>query len=165
MKTGVIKILPLGAKSPGKGFFIRRNMKKWIDDGVIRPNEYVDICPNCGGLFNPNPTGCRKRFCSDACRLAWNHKHPHTERWKDTSRTVICPVCQKEFIATREYGNLRKYCSNFSCCVSSCCLVHKQKICTAFFGINNSFTFAAIQSCNFFAKVKLLPHYSRSRFL
>lgn len=92
-------------------FLFRRNMRKFKDD-VIRPDEYVDICPTCGGLFNPNPTGRRKRFCSDACRLAWNHKHPHTERWKDTSRTVICPVCQKEFIATREYGRLRRFCSH-----------------------------------------------------
>ncbi|MBR1438818.1 MAG: hypothetical protein IJ587_09815, partial [Synergistaceae bacterium] len=80
-------------------------------DDVIRPDEYVDICPNCGGLFNPNPTGRRKRFCSDKCRLTWNHKHPHSERWKDTSRIVICPVCMKEFVATREYKTQRKYCS------------------------------------------------------
>ena len=69
------------------------------------------ICPNCGTLFNPNPTGRRKKFCSDECRLAWNHKHPRPERWKDTSRTAICPVCNKEFVVTREYKVKRKYCS------------------------------------------------------
>lgn len=100
---------------PDVKFFIStqyETVKRKFKDDVIRPDEYVDICPTCGGLFNPNPTGRRKRFCSDACRLAWNHKHPHTERWKDTSRTVICPVCQKEFIATREYGRLRRFCSH-----------------------------------------------------
>ncbi len=85
--------------------------RKFRDDDVIRPDEYVDICPNCGTLFNPNPTGRRKKFCSDECRLAWNHKHPRPERWKDTSRTAICPVCNKEFVVTREYKVKRKYCS------------------------------------------------------
>ena len=81
------------------------------EDDVIRADEYVDICPTCGGLFPPNWVGRRKRFCSDQCRLEWNHKHPKIQNWKDTSRPVICPVCGKEFIATREYGRMRKYCS------------------------------------------------------
>ncbi|MBQ1509356.1 MAG: hypothetical protein IIZ54_00465 [Selenomonadaceae bacterium] len=131
--------------------------RKWVDD-VIRRDEYVDICPNCGGLFptnwsgrikifcsnrcrsewnrkhpnenierdltrtvickncgmpfHPNVTGRTKRFCSDRCRLAWNHKHPQKQNWKDTSRQVVCPVCGKEFIASREYGRLRKYCGH-----------------------------------------------------
>ena len=92
---------------------------------MIRPDEYVDICPNCGGLFNPNPTGRRKRFCSDKCRLTWNHKHPHLERWKDTSRIVICTVCNKEFIATREYKVPRKYCSK-SCSNKARAKKHKE---------------------------------------
>ena len=78
---------------------------------VIREDEYVDICPNCGGLFSQNARGRRKKFCSTKCRTAWNHRHPNKARWKDTSRTVICPQCGKEFTATREYGRLRKYCS------------------------------------------------------
>ena len=78
---------------------------------VIREDEYVDICPNCGGLFPPNRKGRRKRFCSDACRLSWDHRHPKKENWKDTSRKCVCPQCGKEFTATREYGRLRKYCS------------------------------------------------------
>ena len=55
--------------------------------------------------------GAKVAFCSDKCRLEWNHKHPKTQNWKDTSREVVCPVCGKEFTATREYGRLRKYCS------------------------------------------------------
>lgn len=83
-----------------------------MKDDVIRPDEYVDICPNCGGLFPPNLRGRRKRFCSDECRLSWNHKHPKIENWKNTARTVICPICGNPFIATREYGRTRKYCSH-----------------------------------------------------
>ena len=82
-----------------------------MKEEVIRPDEYVDICPNCGGLFPPNMKGRRKRFCSDECRLSWNHKHPKVRNWKNTDRVVICPACGNPFTATREYGRLRKYCS------------------------------------------------------
>ena len=79
---------------------------------IIRPDEYVDICPNCGGLFSQNERGRRKKFCSEKCRTAWNHRHPKPENWKNTSRTVVCPACGKKFMAAREYGHLRKYCSH-----------------------------------------------------
>ena len=78
---------------------------------MIREDEYVDICPNCGGLFQTNKMGRRKIFCSDACRKEWHHKHPNKKNWKDTSRKCVCPYCGKGFTATREYGRLRKYCS------------------------------------------------------
>ena len=80
-------------------------------DDVIREDEYVDICPNCGGLFSQNARGRRKKFCSEKCRTAWNHRHPNPARWKNTARVAVCPQCRKEFTATREYGHLRKYCS------------------------------------------------------
>ena len=80
-------------------------------DEVIRDDEYVDICPNCGSLFSQNARGRRKKFCSEKCRTAWNHRHPNTENWKKTSVRRICPYCGKEFVATREYGHPRKYCS------------------------------------------------------
>ena len=100
-------------KPPQEIHFGRRDdlLRRRFKDDVIRPDEYVDICPNCGRLFTPNLTGRRKRFCSDKCRLIWHHRHPHSERWKDTSRIAICPVCKKEFVATREYKTQRKYCS------------------------------------------------------
>ena len=69
------------------------------------------FCPQCGGPVKRNAIGRPKKFCSDKCRSAWNHAHPHPENWKDTSRVAVCPYCGKEFIATREYGRLRKYCS------------------------------------------------------
>ena len=70
------------------------------------------MCPSCGKPVKHNAIGRPKRFCSEHCRSAWNHRHSHPENWKDTSRNVVCPVCGKEFIATREYGTLRKYCSH-----------------------------------------------------
>ena len=90
--------------------FEGRSCSLWEE--VIRDDEYVDICPNCTGLFSQNAKGRRKRFCSDKCRAEWNHKHTKLQNWKDTSRLVVCPTCGKEFIATREYGRLRKYCSH-----------------------------------------------------
>ena len=60
---------------------------------IIREDEYVDICPNCGGLFSQNTRGRRKKFCSEKCRTAWNHRHPNPANWKDTGRKVICPQC------------------------------------------------------------------------
>lgn len=69
------------------------------------------ICPNCGGPVKSNRLGRPRKFCSEKCRSAYNHRHTHPERWKDTKREVTCPVCGKVFTATREYGHLRKYCS------------------------------------------------------
>ena len=47
----------------------------------------------------------------DACRFAWKNKHPKPENWKST-RVALCPVCGKEFLASREYKSKRKYCSH-----------------------------------------------------
>lgn len=82
-----------------------------MDEQIIRDEEYVDICPNCAGLFSQNPRGRRKKFCSERCRTAWNHRHPNKQNWKDTVRIAVCPWCSREFTAEREYGHLRKYCS------------------------------------------------------
>lgn len=78
-------------------------------------NEYLDavamgFCPQCGNAVSQNPKGRRKKFCSEACRYAWKNKHPKPENWKST-RSAVCPVCGKEFLASREYQRLRKYCS------------------------------------------------------
>lgn len=69
------------------------------------------FCPNCGGPVKHNPLGRPKKFCSEKCRSAYNHRHAHPENWKNTSREVVCPVCGNKFTAAREYGRLRKYCS------------------------------------------------------
>jgi endogenous inhibitor of DNA gyrase (YacG/DUF329 family) len=78
--------------------------------------EYLDsvpsgLCPECGSPVYQNPRGRHKKFCSDTCRYAWKNKHPNQANWKST-RTAICPVCGKEFMASREYKTERKYCSH-----------------------------------------------------
>ena len=76
--------------------------------------EFLDavatrFCPNCGAAITQPPRGRMKKFCSDECRFQWKNKHPKPENWK-TSRTAVCPVCGKEFMASREYTRQRKYC-------------------------------------------------------
>ena len=68
------------------------------------------VCVACGKAVYRNPRGRKKRFCSDECRFKWKNKHPQIKNWKST-RVAVCPECGKEFLATREYRVLRKYCS------------------------------------------------------
>ena len=68
------------------------------------------FCPQCGEPIIQAPTGRKKIFCSDKCRFQWKNRHLKPENWKST-RTAVCPVCGREFLASREYNRLRKYCS------------------------------------------------------
>ena len=68
------------------------------------------FCPQCGAAVEQNARGRRKKFCSDHCRMKWNHRNPRPENWTGT-RTAVCPICGKEFLAYREYKTKRKYCS------------------------------------------------------
>ena len=77
--------------------------------------EFIDpvpsgLCPECGRPVYQNPRGRHKRFCSEKCRFAWKNRHPNPANWKST-RIAVCPVCGKEFMASREYRAERKYCS------------------------------------------------------
>ena len=68
-----------------------------------------DLCPECGAELSRAHTGRHKRFCSDACRLAWWHKHPEELSHK-AKYQYVCPTCGASFSA---YGNTRrKYCSH-----------------------------------------------------
>ena len=68
------------------------------------------ICPECGEMFPQNQKGRPKRFCSEKCRTRFHHANPNPGNWKST-RIAECPVCGKEFLASREYAAKRKYCS------------------------------------------------------
>ena len=69
------------------------------------------FCPNCGVAVVQNGKGRPRIFCSEPCRYAWKNRNPRPENWKST-RTAICPECGKPFLASREYGRVRKYCSH-----------------------------------------------------
>ena len=68
------------------------------------------VCPTCGKVFETVGRGRPKRFCSKKCRLTYHHRHPDPSNWAST-RIAICPLCGREFTATREYTKTRKYCS------------------------------------------------------
>ena len=71
---------------------------------------YVRVCPACGEVFETTGRGRPKRFCSDKCRTYYHHKYPNIANWKST-RIAICPVCGREFQASRKYIRRPKYCS------------------------------------------------------
>ncbi len=70
----------------------------------------VRRCKGCGEVFETRGRGRPKKFCSEKCRLAYMHKHEHPENWKST-RIAVCPICGTSFMASKEYGRKRKYCS------------------------------------------------------
>ena len=80
--------------------------EKEFENAVVK-----GFCPECGKAVYQNLRGRRKKFCTDSCRFAWKNKHPKPENWKST-RMAVCPVCGKEFLASREYKSKRKYCSH-----------------------------------------------------
>ena len=82
----------------------------WLLEEEFKDSLASGVCPNCGNPVYQNPRGRRKKFCSEACRFEWKNRHPKPENWS-SSRLAVCPVCGKEFIASREYGKKRKYCS------------------------------------------------------
>ena len=81
------------------------------------------VCPTCGKVFEALGRGRPKRFCSKACRLKYHHKNPDPSNWEST-RVALCPVCGKGFIASREYGRTRKYCSR-ACANKARALIRK----------------------------------------
>ena len=67
-------------------------------------------CQYCGGQFeySRGSGGQRRKYCSDACRLAYWREHRHLIQHKAVRR-VACQHCGKEF---EDCGNRpRKYCS------------------------------------------------------
>ena len=93
-----------------------------LSKGTVRSyiHRHPDIpntkaCKNCGKPLR-QPKGRReKKFCSDACRMAWWNSHQ-----ENVNRTayyqLICHHCGKEF---EIYGNKnRKYCCR-ACYIAS----------------------------------------------
>ena len=100
METGAIGTVQRGGAAVGAN-----TEAEMLEDMAKR------FCPNCGAAVTPNSKGRPRIFCSESCRYAWKNRNPHPEKWKST-RTAICPECGKPFLASREYGRVRKYCSH-----------------------------------------------------
>ncbi len=70
--------------------------------------EQENTCPACGKPVLAENRGKKRRFCSDACRMAWWNSHP-TDVNKQAFYSITCQHCGKDFLS---YGNKnRKYCS------------------------------------------------------
>jgi len=82
--------------------FCRRNVL--LSDGGIGKNGCCDHCGKPLGAACPK----LKRFCCNACRMAWWKAHPETLNRKAVYR-FKCAACGMPF---ESYGNAkRKYCS------------------------------------------------------
>ena len=67
-----------------------------------------DLCRQCGEALMPSTQSAVKRFCSDACRMAWWKAHPEALNRKAVYH-ITCALCGAAF---ESYGNAhRKYCS------------------------------------------------------
>jgi endogenous inhibitor of DNA gyrase (YacG/DUF329 family) len=65
------------------------------------------VCKQCGKPVRQAPHRREKKFCSDACRMAWWNSHQEDVN-KKAFYTLTCACCGKEF---ESYGNQnRKYC-------------------------------------------------------
>jgi endogenous inhibitor of DNA gyrase (YacG/DUF329 family) len=71
--------------------------------------ENIAACKNCGNHMVRNTGGRTRKFCSDACRMAWWKSHPECVGRK-ALYAIVCTHCGAEFFS---YGNKgRKYCSH-----------------------------------------------------
>ena len=64
-----------------------------------------EVCRQCGETIEQTAHRKTRRFCSDACRLAWWHTHRDHSR---NAKRRVCPTCQKEFTTDRR----QTYCSH-----------------------------------------------------
>lgn len=65
------------------------------------------VCICCGAALDQSPGHRHKRFCSDACRLAWWNAHRDVVNRKN-AHVFICAACGREFSS---YDPNRKFCS------------------------------------------------------
>ena len=71
--------------------------------------EHVHYCLQCNKVIDQNGKRKEKKFCSDACRMAWWNSHRDKVNHRIV-RKLDCPCCHETFIV---YGNgQRNYCSH-----------------------------------------------------
>jgi DNA-binding CsgD family transcriptional regulator/endogenous inhibitor of DNA gyrase (YacG/DUF329 family) len=80
--------------------FCRRNALNAVNaSNETKHTASIENCLHCGQPLNK--TRSTKKFCSDACRLAWNKAHRLPQ--------AVCAHCGKRFDSNGNSG--RKYCS------------------------------------------------------
>lgn len=88
---------------------------------TVLPEPDLTVCQYCGKPITQRPGRKERRFCSDACRLAWWKNHPeHVSR--KAIYALICTHCGASFDS---YGNkARKFCSH------ACYIAHRFGVAT-----------------------------------
>lgn len=72
------------------------------------PSADISLCLKCGTPVKQTAHRKQKKFCSDACRMAWWNAHPEKVKRKAVYH-FTCPHCGREF---ESYGNdHRVFCS------------------------------------------------------
>ena len=90
-------------KNTVKSFCQRNGLGK---DTTVSAKPIPDhICRQCGEPLEQTAHRKTRRFCSDACRLAWWHTHRDHGR---NAKQHVYPACQKEFATDRR----QTYCSH-----------------------------------------------------
>lgn len=86
-------------------------VKSFCTRHPVRDEEIAErqgLCRNCRRPLEQTPHHRKRRFCSDACRMAWWNAHPEKVDRKAYYR-LICKNCGREFAS---YGNdHRMFCS------------------------------------------------------
>lgn len=91
-----------------KSFCQRNGLGGMRADQVAAVGD-MTYCKQCGAVLLQVQGGGVKKFCTDACRLQWWHKHPEQIR-QQAIYSFTCLGCGTAFTA---YGNRhRKYCSH-----------------------------------------------------
>lgn len=95
--------------------FCRREGISGEADRSVKKLSSGHFCRQCGIPVAQNEGRKEKKFCSDACRMAWWNSHQDTVQRKAVYE-YVCPNCHRSFTA---YGNShRKYCSR-ACAVEA----------------------------------------------
>ncbi len=89
----------------------KNTVKSYCSRHPVQKNDFAELdglCQNCKKPLEQTPHKRRKKFCSDACRMAWWNNHPELVQRK-AYYTVTCAHCGEQF---ESYGNAhRRFCS------------------------------------------------------
>ena len=80
------------------------------------PQKHDEKCEMCGNALTQTPGYRKRRFCSDACRMAWWNAHQSVIGGQ-TKVEYTCATCGKSF--TDYPIHKRKYCSH------ACYIAHR----------------------------------------
>lgn len=76
-------------------------------EGLVPATAAGSCCLHCHAPLPNQKAGCKRAFCSDACRYAWHNAHRALQTHKVVSKRCAC--CGNTFLSYP--SGKRKYCS------------------------------------------------------